>query len=103
MVTENDLEKIEFALYVLQHPEIRGKMEVREWLESGKHRDLLEELRRFREAWRAGGGYEVSGRGETMAIFPGKDETSCVENVFEMVVKCCRSCFGVSCNGYFTE
>ena len=50
MVTENDLEKIEFALYVLQHPEIRGKMEVREWLESGKHRDLLEELRRFREA-----------------------------------------------------
>ena len=52
---------------------------------------------------RAGGGYEVSGRGETMAIFPGKDETSCVENVFEMVVKCCRSCFGVSCNGYFTE
>ena len=50
MVTENDLEKIEFALYVMQHPEIRGKMEVREWLESGKHRDLLEELRRFREA-----------------------------------------------------
>lgn len=25
MVTENDLEKIEFALYVLQHPEIRGR------------------------------------------------------------------------------
>ena len=87
MVTENDLEKIEFALYVLQHPEIRGKMEVREWLESGKHRDLLEELRRFREA------------GELEAAMRSPD----VENVFEMVVKCCRSCFGVSCNGYFTE
>ncbi|MFR7809959.1 MAG: hypothetical protein ACLU4N_12175 [Butyricimonas faecihominis] len=49
MVTENDLEKIEFALYVLQHPEIRedGGTGV---VGIGKHRDLLEELRRFREA-----------------------------------------------------
>ena len=31
---------------------------------------------------RAGGGHEVSGRGETMAIFPGKDETSCVWRMY---------------------
>ena len=46
---------IEFALYILQHMACNEDEEVRTWLEEKEHRDLLEELRRFREAgmWEA--------------------------------------------------
>ena len=45
-----DLDEIEFALYVLQHPECMDRDEVREWLSVLEHEALLEELRAFREA-----------------------------------------------------
>ncbi|WP_303179208.1 FecR family protein [uncultured Butyricimonas sp.] len=41
---------IEFALHVLQHVECHDDREVKVWLEEKDHRELLEELRRFREA-----------------------------------------------------
>ena len=41
---------IEFALYVLQHIECHDDRDVKAWLEEKEHRELLEELRRFREA-----------------------------------------------------
>ncbi len=46
---------IEFALYVLQCAENKEDDEIQVWLEEKEHRDLLEELRRFREAgmWEA--------------------------------------------------
>ena len=46
---------IEFALYVLQYTENKEVDEIRVWLKEKEHRDLLEELRRFREAgmWEA--------------------------------------------------
>ena len=46
---------IEFALYVLQHADTKEDDEIRVWLEEKEHRDLLEELRCFREAgmWEA--------------------------------------------------
>ena len=46
---------IEFALYILQHMACNEDEEVRTWLEEKEHRDLLEELRRLREAgmWEA--------------------------------------------------
>lgn len=50
MTTEYDSKEIEFALYVLQYPESRGEKEIQGWLKSKEHQDLLEELRRFREA-----------------------------------------------------
>lgn len=43
-------EDIEFALHVLHHPECSEDADVREWLAVKEHRDLLEELRRYREA-----------------------------------------------------
>lgn len=43
-------EDIEFALHVLHHPECLEDVKVREWMEVKVHRDLLEELRRYREA-----------------------------------------------------
>ena len=46
---------IEFALYVLQYTENKEDDEIQVWLKEKEHRDLLEELRRFREAgmWEA--------------------------------------------------
>lgn len=41
---------IEFALYVLQYTENKEDDEIQVWLKEKEHRDLLEELRRFREA-----------------------------------------------------
>ncbi|WP_292268748.1 FecR family protein [Butyricimonas sp.] len=41
---------IEFALHVLQDVECHDDREVEAWLEEKYHRELLEELRRFREA-----------------------------------------------------
>ena len=50
MMDKHDLDKIEFALYVLQHPECMDNDKVREWLSVAGHEALLEELRAFREA-----------------------------------------------------
>lgn len=46
---------IEFALYVLQYTENKEDDEIQVWLKEKEHRDLLEELRRFREAGDVGG------------------------------------------------
>lgn len=43
-------EDIEFALHVLHHPECSEDAGVRDWMAVKEHRDLLEELRRYREA-----------------------------------------------------
>ena len=49
---QNDFKSkdIEFALYVLRHPECVKEREVQDWLELREHRELMERLRCFREA-----------------------------------------------------
>lgn len=60
MQNDFNCEDIEFALYILHHQKLLAEPKVRAWLEVKEHRDLLEGLRRYREAgMREKGGMEV--------------------------------------------
>lgn len=60
MQNDFNYEDIEFALYILHHQKLLAEPKVRAWLEVKEHRDLLEGLRRYREAgMREKGGMEV--------------------------------------------
>ena len=60
MQNDFNYEDIEFALYILHHQNFLAEPKVRAWLEVKEHRDLLEGLRRYREAgMREKGGMEV--------------------------------------------
>lgn len=49
MFKDYDHKDVEFAIQVLYHPEQIGEDEMREWFADKEHRELFEELRRYKE------------------------------------------------------
>lgn len=50
MDTQEEKDRIEFAIYILNHPEENCKQEIKQWLMQTDNRKLLEQLRLFLEA-----------------------------------------------------